>query len=116
MIKNKTLAGRYRSHILADMAFSKANGGTEEAIVQDTFVDVPLALVEAVELEAAAPARIFEPIEIKRSVRVKPLLTPDKLGKIYTDAVLDLIESGGRGNPVPDPLHRFLQARRQGQP
>ena len=56
-------------------------------------VDVPIAIEEAVELEARAAARIFEPLEINRRVKVKPLLTPDQRGKIYTDAVLDLIES-----------------------
>ncbi len=93
VIKNETLAGRYRSHILADLEFSKANGGREEAVAADVLVDVPVAIEEAVELEARAAARIFEPLEINRRVKVKPLLTPDQRGKIYTDAVLDLIAS-----------------------
>ncbi|MBR1030332.1 trypsin-like peptidase domain-containing protein [Bradyrhizobium liaoningense] len=95
VIKNKTLATRYRSHILADLEFSKENGGTEEAVVEDVLVDVPIAIEESVafELEARAASRIFDPITINRRVKVKPLLTPDKKGKIYTDAVLDLIES-----------------------
>jgi hypothetical protein len=94
VIKNKTLAGRYRNHILADMKFSKANGGREESVVQDIFVDVPMAVEEAIELEARAPTRILEPLPISsRAVKVKPLLTPDQQGKIYSEAVLDLIES-----------------------
>jgi phosphatidylserine/phosphatidylglycerophosphate/cardiolipin synthase-like enzyme len=95
VIKNKTLANCYRSHILADLEFSKENGGTEEAVVEDVFIDVPIAIEESVafELEARAATRIFDPITIKRRVKVKPLLTPDKKGKVYTDAVLDLIES-----------------------
>jgi len=95
VIKNKTLATRYRSHILADLEFSNENGGTEEAVVEDILVDVPVAIEESVafELEARAASRIFDPITIKRRVKVKPLLTPDKRGKVYTDAVLDLIES-----------------------
>jgi phosphatidylserine/phosphatidylglycerophosphate/cardiolipin synthase-like enzyme len=40
-----------------------------------------------------AARRILEPLEIKRRVKVKSLLTPDQKGKIYSDAVLDLIES-----------------------
>ncbi len=52
VIKNRTLAGRYRNHILADLEFSKENGGREEAIAADVFVDVPIAIEEAVELEA----------------------------------------------------------------
>ncbi|WP_027582945.1 phospholipase D-like domain-containing protein [Bradyrhizobium sp. Ai1a-2] len=95
VIKNKTLANRYRNHILADLEFAKENGGSEEAVVEDVFIDVPTAIEESValELEARAATRIFDPITIKRRVKVKPLLTPDKRGKVYTDAVLDLIES-----------------------
>lgn len=94
VVRNKALARCYRSHILADMAFSKANGGTTEAVIEEAYVDVPRALMaEAVELEAVAASRIFKPLEIKRTVKVKPLLTPDRRGKIYTDAMLDLIES-----------------------
>ena len=92
VIKNKTLAGRYRKHILADLDFSKRNGGREEAVAEDVFVDVPIAIEEAVELEAAT-TRILEPLEINRRVKVKPLLTPDQEGKIYSEAVLELIES-----------------------
>ena len=91
VIKNKTLAGRYRKHILADLDFSKRNGGREEAVAEDVFVDVPIAIEEAVELEAAT-TRILEPLEINRRVKVKPLLTPDQEGKIYSEAVLELIE------------------------
>ena len=93
VIKNATLAERYRNHILADLEFSKENGGREEALVEDVFVDVPIAVEEAIELEAGAPARIIEPLQINRRVKVKPLLTPDRKGKIYADAVLELIES-----------------------
>ncbi|OCK55066.1 hypothetical protein LMTR3_09880 [Bradyrhizobium sp. LMTR 3] len=93
VIRNKKLAERYRNHILADLEFSKRNGGVEEAVVQDVYVDVPTAMEEAVELEARAASRILDPLEVNRRVKVKPLLTPDKRGKIYTDAVLDLIES-----------------------
>jgi V8-like Glu-specific endopeptidase len=93
VIKNKTLASRYRNHILADLEFSKANGGKEEALVADVMIDVPEAMEEAIELEARAARRILEPIKFNRRVKVKPLLTPDQKGKIYFEAVLDLIES-----------------------
>lgn len=93
VVKNKTLAGRYRNHILADLKFSKENGGREESFAEDVYIDIPIAIEEAVELEARAATRIFEPLPIRRRVKVKPLLTPDKRGKVYTDAVLDLIES-----------------------
>jgi hypothetical protein len=93
VIKNKMLAGRYRNHILADLAFSKENGGREESVAEDMFVDVPIAVEEAIELEARAATRILEPLAINRPVKVKPLLTPDQKGKVYSEAVLDLIES-----------------------
>lgn len=93
VVKNKTLAGRYRNHILADLEFSKENGGREESFAEDVYIDIPIAIEEAVELEARHATRIFEPLPIRRRVKVKPLLTPDKRGKVYTDAVLDLIES-----------------------
>lgn len=92
VIKNKTLATRFRNHILADLNFSQNNGGTAEAFVRDVFVDVPDVLLESFELEA--PARqMFEPKPVNRRVKVRALLTPDKRGKVYTDAVVDLIES-----------------------
>jgi phosphatidylserine/phosphatidylglycerophosphate/cardiolipin synthase-like enzyme len=60
---------------------------------EELFVDVPIELLrEAVELEAPAQ-RLLPKLEIDREVRVKPLLTPDKKGAVYTNAVLDLIES-----------------------
>jgi phosphatidylserine/phosphatidylglycerophosphate/cardiolipin synthase-like enzyme/V8-like Glu-specific endopeptidase len=93
VIKNNTLAGRYRNHILADLAFSKQNGGREESVAEDVFVDVPIAIEEAIELEAREPSRVVEPLEINRRVKVKPLLTPDQKGKIYCEAVLELIKS-----------------------
>lgn len=93
VLKNKTLADRFRNHILADLRRSVELGGTEEAVGGETMIDVPLAALEMVELEAAA-SQVFEPLDIgPRKVRVKPLLTPDRKGKVFTDAVLSLIES-----------------------
>jgi len=93
VIRNKTLASRYRAHILADLAFSKENGGREEAFAEDVFVEVPIAIEEAIDLEARAPSRIIEPLKTSRRIKVRPLLTPDQKGAIYSEAVLDLIES-----------------------
>jgi len=93
VLKNSTLAGRFRSHIAEDFKESEKLGGTPEAVEDETWVDVPQALLEGVEFEAAAD-RVLEPQTIgPRMVRVKPLLTPDREGRIYTDAVLELIES-----------------------
>ncbi len=96
VIKNKTLAGRFRNHIIADFKRSQELGGTLEAPFESEFyVDVPISAVEheAVELEAASPGKVFEPLDVKGKVRVKPLLTPDGQGEVFSEAVLDLIRS-----------------------
>lgn len=94
IVRNKTLADRFRAHIAEDFRYCRDGlGATQEAIGPELYVDVPRSILEAVELEAAAD-RVFEPLIIrKREIRVKPLLTPDLRGKVYTDAVLHLIES-----------------------
>ena len=93
VIENKTLANRFRNHILADFAQCKKLGGRLEAVEEpEVMVDVPITALEAIELEAA-PAKLLEPITIERRVQVKPLLTPDQKGSVYSDAVLDLIGS-----------------------
>ena len=96
-LNNGTLAERFRSHILEDFRYCEEElGGTPEAVGGDVLVDVSLTALEALELEGAAE-RVFEPLVIpRRKIRVKPLLTPDKRGKVFTDAVLDLIESAQR--------------------
>lgn len=92
VVRNKVLADRFRNHILADLAFSQMNGGTEESFADDVFIDIPETSLESVELEAPA-LQIFEPKQIERRVKARPLLTPDKFGRVYTDAVVELIES-----------------------
>ena len=92
VMHNETIAQRYRNHILADYDQSLALGGSLESIEEQVMVDVPMTVLEGVTLEAA-PSRVVEPLEISRRVRVKPLLTPDKKGKVYTDAVLKMIRS-----------------------
>lgn len=94
VLENPTLAARFKNHILADFAQSRVLGGKPESVSEEElFVDVPIDLLqEAVELEAPAQ-RLLPPLEIDREVRVKPLLTPDRKGEVYTKAVLDLIES-----------------------
>jgi hypothetical protein len=93
VIRNKKLAARFRNHILQDFTRSGVLGGgpVPASMLEETFVDVPIE--EAVVLERRAPTHILEPKTIGRRVKVRPLLTPDKEGAIYSEAVLDLIES-----------------------
>jgi phosphatidylserine/phosphatidylglycerophosphate/cardiolipin synthase-like enzyme/V8-like Glu-specific endopeptidase len=92
VLGNETLARRFRNHIKADFAQSRELGGTPEAVQEETLVDVPLAVLEAVELEGPA-SRVLTPLTISRQVRVKPLLTPDKKGAVFSKAVLRLVRS-----------------------
>ena len=93
VMENETLAKRFRNHIKADFERSLELGGTEEAVELETLIDVPAPIAfESIELEGPA-SRVLEPLSIKRRVRVKPLLTPDKEGAVYSEAVLQLIQS-----------------------
>ncbi|HEU4832995.1 MAG TPA: phospholipase D-like domain-containing protein [Pyrinomonadaceae bacterium] len=92
VLENETIADRFRNHIRADFEQSDKLGGTEEGVQDETFVDVPAAVLEAVELEGPA-SRVLQPLKISRRVRVKPLLTPDKKGAVYSKAVLRLVRS-----------------------
>jgi hypothetical protein len=92
VIASKTLADRFRNHIEADFEQCQTLGGTPEAVEDVPLVDVPLSVLEAVEAEGPPP-RVKPPLTIKRKVRVKPLLTPDKQGAVYGNAVLQLIKS-----------------------
>lgn len=90
VITNPTLAGRFRSHIQQDFTRSKQLGGGElpkSHEAPELFVDVPIEPLA----ERRPPVKILKPREISGTVRVKPLLTPDKEGAVYCDAVLDLI-------------------------
>lgn len=94
VVRNETLATRFRSHILQDAKRSADLGAghlPRRLMEEETFVDIPIE--EAVVLERRPPSRILEPKDINRTVRVQPLLTPDREGAVYSDAVLGLIES-----------------------
>lgn len=95
VIENDTLAERFRNHILADLERSRVLGGTVEAVEPQIMVDVPIAALEAMQLEAPA-SKVLQPLTLDRTVKVKPLLTPDKKGAVYANAVIDLIESAER--------------------
>lgn len=92
VLDNKTLAQRFRNHIRADYERCLELGGTPEALEEQVMVDVPLAAPESIALEAA-PTQVFEPLQLSRRIRVKPLLTPDGKGAVYSNAVLELIRS-----------------------
>jgi hypothetical protein len=90
IIRNRTLAERFRNHIEQDFKRSRALGGgdvppSKEAA--DPFIDV--ALEEAPVLERRPPERIVKPRTIDREVNVQPLLTPDQEGAVYSEAVLE---------------------------
>ena len=93
VIKDTTLASRFRNHILQDLKRSETLGGgvLPPALMDETFVDIPIE--EAVILERRPPDRVLKPKTINRKVKVRPLLTPDQEGAVYSEAVLDLIES-----------------------
>ena len=96
VIKNKTLAQRFRNHIQQDFKRSRDLGGgdvppSKEAA--DIFVDIPVE--EAVE-ERRPPSRLLKPRVFDGEVKVHPLLTPDHEGAVYSEAVLDLIRSAER--------------------
>lgn len=102
VVHNKTLAERFRNHIEQDFTRSaELGGGTkpgkEESL--EVFVDVPVELLEeeagreGIQLERRAPERILEPVTFTKKIRVRPLLTPDQEGAVYSEAVLELIRS-----------------------
>jgi V8-like Glu-specific endopeptidase len=95
VIVNETLAERFRNHILADFEQSHLLLGTHPAPFVEESVDVRRDVLEALNVEAP-PEAVIEPLEINRRVRVKPLLTPDKKGAVFSRAVLRLIRSAER--------------------
>jgi PLD-like domain len=96
VVKNTTLADRFRHHIRQDFKRSEELGGgplpkAMEAAL-DIFVDVPIEEAAVIE-ERRPPSRLLKPRLFEEKIRVKPLLTPDQQGAVYSEAVLDLIRS-----------------------
>jgi phosphatidylserine/phosphatidylglycerophosphate/cardiolipin synthase-like enzyme/V8-like Glu-specific endopeptidase len=94
VIENKTLADRFRNHIEQDFARSADLGGgpvPKSLEAADIFVDVPIE--EGPILERRAPDRVLEPRTFTGKRKVRPLLTPDSEGEVYSEAVLELIRS-----------------------
>lgn len=95
VIENDTLATRLRNHILADYEAARELGGTSEAPGDEVMVDVPATVFEALQREGP-PAEVLAELVVRRRVRVKPLLTPDQKGGVYSRAVLRLVRSARR--------------------
>jgi V8-like Glu-specific endopeptidase len=91
VVENETLAARFRNHILQDRTRSTELGGTFETLAEQLFIDVP-AVAEGVVLERA-PDRVLEPKQVNGTIRVMPLLTPDRKGAVYSKSVLRLMRS-----------------------
>jgi phospholipase D-like protein/trypsin-like peptidase len=94
VIQNKTLADRFRNHIAQDFAESETLGGralpaSKEAA--NVYVDIPME--EGVVLERKPPGRILKPEDFAGQIKVQPLLTPDRQGAVFSEAVLRLIRS-----------------------
>lgn len=90
VVRSSTLARRLRNHIEQDFRRSAELGGGEvpkRLEVAEIFVDVPVGPVE----ERRPPAQLLEPREFTGRIRVKPLLTPDDSGAVYSEALLELI-------------------------
>ena len=95
VVHSATLANRFKKHILQDLKRSRQLGGgslppSHEAAAE-MFVDVPIEVAPV--LERRPPAALMKPKTFQGRRKVKPLLTPDQKGAVYSDAVLDLIES-----------------------
>lgn len=94
VVGNATLARRFRSHILQDFARSEALGGgpvPKHAEAPEIFLDIPIE--EGLTLERPPPGRVLQPKLFKNRRKVRPLLTPDREGAVFAEAVLELIHS-----------------------
>lgn len=93
VIKNDTLASVFSNHIRQDFKRSEELGGNilPKSKMKEETIEIPLE--ESVVLERRPPSAIIEPTTFTRKFKVRPLLTPDREGAIYSDAVLDLIQS-----------------------
>lgn len=88
--KSPALAKHFRSHIEQDFKRSKElGGGAVPARLEgiEAFVDIPVEPL----VERRPPRKVLEPKVFRGRIRVKPLLTPDDEGAVYSETVLDLI-------------------------
>lgn len=94
VVRDSRLSRFFKAHIQQDIVRSRALGGRPEAVeAADIEVDVPETMFVTVELEAAQKIELIESQDVNEKARILPLLTPDHGGKVYRDAVLELIRS-----------------------
>lgn len=94
VIKNATLAKRLRNHLKQDFKRAEQLGsGPVPEAPELAELEIALPIEEAVELERPAPGRVLPPRSFGGVRRVTPLLTPDRKGAVYSEAVLELIRS-----------------------
>jgi hypothetical protein len=95
VVTNKTLADRFRAHILQDFQHSQNLGGgplPKSRRNETVLVDIPIQ--EAIELERRPPSSLVDVVRINgQKTKVQMLLTPDQEGAVYSEAVLELIRS-----------------------
>lgn len=93
VVENETLAQRFRNHIVQDFERSRELGAQvlPKRLLNETMVDVPLESVDLMLEARLPPARVLEPLDVQGKIKVKPLLTPDKQGAVYSKTVIRLI-------------------------
>lgn len=96
VVEEPSLARLMRNHLAADFALAKSLGGRLEGFADDVFVDVRVPSPDAVVEPEAAPRDVMDTFRITKQMRITPILTPDGGGRIYREAVLDLIASAER--------------------
>lgn len=95
VVRNERLSRMFAAHIAADFQQCRELGGQPEAVAAPPIlIDVPEELTE--EMLVEAPVRVLDPLEVSGTIRAKPILTPDRRGRVYTDAVIELIRSAQR--------------------
>lgn len=94
VVESRSLARFFAAHIRADFTFSE-NARRTESPADALEIDMPIFAGPALAPERA-PSKLFEPKIIDGRVKLRPLLTPDRRGKVYCEAVTELIKSARR--------------------
>lgn len=89
VIENSNLSRQFEKYIKYDLENAKADADEETRVPLDLFFVVDEAVEERV---PTGIPKYFPPLNVKRKIQVRPLLTPDN----YQEHVLDLINSAER--------------------